>query len=124
MSSPASSPPSFRVLIAGGGVAALEAALALRELAGERVTITLLAPEPDFVYRPMSVLEPFSRGSAQRYALEEIARDIDADLIKDGFKWLDASRRVVHTEQEAQIEYDALLLALGARLCSLRFTMR
>jgi sulfide:quinone oxidoreductase len=117
VNSPASCPPSFRVLIAGGGVAALEAALALRELAGERITTTLLAPELDFVYRPMSVLEPFSRGGAQRYALEEIARDIDADLIKDGFKWLDASRRVVHTEQEAQIEYDALLLALGARLC-------
>ena len=94
-----------------------------RSLAGERITTTLLAPELDFVYRPMSVLQPFSRGGAQRYALEEIARDIDADLIKDGCKWLDASRRVVHTEQEAQIEYDALLLALGARPFP-RFTMR
>ena len=34
----------FRVLIVGGGVAGLEAALALRELAGERVATTLLAP--------------------------------------------------------------------------------
>ncbi len=38
-----------RVLIAGGGVAALEATLALRTLAEERVAITLVAPESDFV---------------------------------------------------------------------------
>jgi sulfide:quinone oxidoreductase len=108
----------FQVLIAGGGVAALEAALALRELAGERIRITMLAPEPEFVYRPMSVLEPFSRGGARRYALDEIARDIDVDLLHDGFKWLDPAGSVVHTEQGAQLEYDALLLALGARLQS------
>jgi sulfide:quinone oxidoreductase len=38
-----------RVLIAGGGVAALEALIALRELAGDRLDLTLLAPEPHFV---------------------------------------------------------------------------
>ena len=114
---PSTSPtPPFRVLIAGGGVAALEAALALRELAGERIGITLLAPEPQFVYRPMSVLEPFSRGGAQRYALDEIARDIDADLVRDAFKWLEPAGSVVHTERGEKLGYDALLLALGARL--------
>ena len=50
----------FRVVIAGGGVAALEAALALHELAGERVATTLVAPNPEFVYRPLLVHEPFT----------------------------------------------------------------
>ena len=58
--------PDLRVLIAGGGVAALEAAFALRELAGDRVAMTMLAPARDFVYRPMSVGEPFSSGRAAR----------------------------------------------------------
>src|SRR3954454_20013430 len=49
-----SSTDPFRVLIAGGGVAGLEAALALRDLAGDRVAVTLLAPGPDFVYRPFA----------------------------------------------------------------------
>jgi sulfide:quinone oxidoreductase len=53
-----------RVLIAGGGVAALEALIALREVAGEPVRVTLLAPEPDFVYRPLAVAEPFCLGHA------------------------------------------------------------
>lgn len=37
------------VLIAGGGIAGLEAMMAVRDLAGGRVRITLAAPEPDFV---------------------------------------------------------------------------
>ena len=43
---------AHRVLIAGGGVAGLEALLALRHLAGDRVALTLLAPERQFTYRP------------------------------------------------------------------------
>ena len=42
-----------KVLIAGGGVAALEAALTLRALAVDHVTVELLAPEPHFWYRPI-----------------------------------------------------------------------
>ena len=39
----------FKVVIVGGGVAALEGALALRDLAGDRVAITMLAAEDEFV---------------------------------------------------------------------------
>ena len=58
----------FSVLIAGGGVAGLEALLALRDLAGDRVDLRLLAPEAEFVYRPMAVGEPFGRGRPDRRA--------------------------------------------------------
>jgi flavin-dependent dehydrogenase len=47
----------LQVLIAGGGVAGLEAALALEDLAKDRVSTTLLAPAREFVYRPMTVRE-------------------------------------------------------------------
>ena len=56
-----------RVLIAGGGVAALEAMLALRKLAEDRVDIELLAPDQDFFYRPLAVGEPFGRGGTLRF---------------------------------------------------------
>jgi sulfide:quinone oxidoreductase len=116
MNSSTSPTPSFRALIAGGGVAALEAALALRELAGDRVSTTLLAPGPEFVYRPLRVREPFGYSTAKTYPLGEIARDVGADLVQDSFTSLDGDRCVVHTERGAELEYDALLLALGARL--------
>jgi len=105
---------SFRVLIAGGGVAALEGALALRELAGHRISTTLLAPESEFVYRPMRVLEPFGHSLAHHYDLDEIAADIGAELIRDSFTWLEPKARVVHTAGGAELSYDALLLATGA----------
>ncbi len=111
---PMNSNDTFKVLIAGGGVAALEAALALRDLAAEQVEITLLAPNKEFVYRPMTVREPFGFSAARRYPLDEIARDIGADLRADSFKWLDPTARVVHTEAGEELRYDALLLALGA----------
>ncbi|MDQ2895142.1 MAG: FAD-dependent oxidoreductase [Actinomycetota bacterium] len=111
-----SNPQQFRVLILGGGVAALEAALALRELAGELISTTLLAPEPEFVYRPMRVREPFAYSGARHYSLEAIAHDIDVELKQDAFKWLDPASRVVHTEGGEQLSYDVLLIALGAIL--------
>jgi len=106
----------FRVLIVGGGVAALEAALALRDEAGDRVATTLLAPDAVFTYRPLRVQEPFGYSGARTYRLDDIARELAAEFVQDSFSWLDPGARVVHTAQGQEIEYAALLLALGARL--------
>lgn len=106
----------FKVLIAGGGTAALEAALALRELAGDRVATTLLSPEAEFVYRPLRVREPFAGPTAHHYPLAGFARHCAVTLEQDSFKWLDPTERVVHTDAGEQLGYDALLLAMGARL--------
>jgi sulfide:quinone oxidoreductase len=111
-----SSSGRFEVILAGGGVAALECALALRDLAGERVATRLLAPKPEFVYRPVRVQEPFGYSAARVYPLDEIARDIGVELVRDAFQSLDAGGSAVHTEQGASLNYDALLLAMGARL--------
>ena len=56
----------LRVVIAGGGVAGLEAMLAIRDLGGDLVDVELLSPEHHFWYRPLSVAEPF--GLATRTA--------------------------------------------------------
>jgi sulfide:quinone oxidoreductase len=106
----------LRVVIAGGGVAALEAGLALQDLAGEQVEVTFVAPDPEFVYRPMAVREPFGLAAAQRYPLEEIIRDLSAELVTDRLGWVEPRSRVMHTEGGAALGYDALLLALGARM--------
>src|SRR5215213_7275582 len=49
----------MRVVVAGGGVAGLEAVLALQSLAGELLEIELLAPARHFTYRPLAVAAPF-----------------------------------------------------------------
>jgi sulfide:quinone oxidoreductase len=105
----------LRVLIAGGGVAALETMIALRDLAGPRVAITLLAPDEDFVYKPMSVEEPFAKAAPDSRPLADIARDFDADLRHDTLAWVAPGQHAAFTTAGAEIEYDALVLALGAR---------
>jgi sulfide:quinone oxidoreductase len=114
MSASGPTPPTS-VLIAGGGVAGLETLLALRELAGERLELTLLAPQPDFVYRPLSVAEPFARGHAERHPLAAIAAEFGAGFVQDAFARLDAAQRTVHTASGAQLGYDVLVLATGCR---------
>jgi sulfide:quinone oxidoreductase len=106
---------SLRVLVAGGGVAGLEALLALRHLAGERVATTLLTPERDFVYRPMAVGEPFSRGRANRHGLDEIARLLGAELVRGSLAEVDDREQVARVADGGELPYDALVVATGAR---------
>ena len=105
----------MRVLIAGGGVAGLEAALALRDLARDRVELALLDPADAFVFRPMATAEPFARGHAQRIPFDRIASDVGATFFSGALSEVDAERREVRTSAGAVLGYDALLLAVGGR---------
>ena len=103
------------MIIVGGGVAGLEASLALADLAPDRTDVTMITPNTEFVYRPMAVREPFAYGAAHRYALAPIVRDAGARLLPGELGRIDPARRTIVTKEEEQIEYDALLLALGAK---------
>ena len=102
-----------RVLIAGGGVAALEAALALRALAEERVSVELVGPEPHFWYRPLSVAEPFELGEAQSFELSKLALAAGATFSLGTLMGVDSKRHEAHTSV-GDLPYDVLLIACGA----------
>jgi len=104
-----------RVLIAGAGIAALEALLALRHLAEDRVEIDLIAPTPDFVYRPLAVLEPFGRGEAQHLPLGAIVRDHGAGHAFDAITGVDPDECRVRATSGDRYGYEALVVASGAR---------
>jgi sulfide:quinone oxidoreductase len=103
-----------KVLIAGGGVAALEAALTLRALAEDRVEVELLAPEPLFWYRPLSVAEPFRVGEAKHFELQGLAAAAGARFSPGTVVGVDGSRRLAVTSSGTTLAYDALLIACGA----------
>jgi sulfide:quinone oxidoreductase len=103
-----------RVLIAGGGVGGLEAALALRALAQERVEITMLAPQRNFTYRPLAVNEPFDRGSVVQVELAAIAAEQGFEIVRDTLDCVDPDFNEVLTQDGRRIAYDELVLALGA----------
>jgi sulfide:quinone oxidoreductase len=104
------------VLIAGGGVAALEALLALRHLLGDRVTIEIHAPRRDFVYLPLAVAEPFGIGQALRFDLAEIAASHGAIYRADGLQSVEPDRHRATMRLRQRIGYDKLLIAYGAKM--------
>src|SRR3954468_11637059 len=105
----------MHLLIAGGGPAALEGALAVQRLAGERVQIRLLSDRDEFVYRPVAVAEPFGLDSPQRFSLARLAAERGFELRRGKLLSVDAGAHRVRTADAAQLPYDTLLLALGAR---------
>jgi sulfide:quinone oxidoreductase len=111
--SPRTVPPE--VVVAGGGVAALELVLALNRLAGDRVSITMVAPEIDFIFRPPSTGEPFALGYVERYGLRRLADDLGARLVPDALARVSSERREVVTSRGEVLRYDTLVLAVGAR---------
>jgi sulfide:quinone oxidoreductase len=104
-----------RVLIAGGGVAGIETLLALRVLTENQLSLELLAPEPEFVYRPLATAETFGLGEESRFELSSIAADQGAGLHVDGLAAVEPARHVVHTSRGAELGYDALVVARGAK---------
>jgi sulfide:quinone oxidoreductase len=103
-----------RVVVAGGGVAGLEALLALHALGGDRVQLTLVSPTPDFVYRPLAVAEPFALGHQRRTPLSQAAHTTGAAFVQAPLIAVDTAARTVQLGDGQQLAYDALVLAMGA----------
>jgi sulfide:quinone oxidoreductase len=105
----------LNVVIAGGGVAALESLLALRATAAHLIDVTVISKEREFTYRPVTVAEPFERGEARVYPLGEILGDQGGGrLIWDSLASVDADWRVVITQSGEIVPFDALVVATGA----------
>jgi sulfide:quinone oxidoreductase len=106
----------FRVVICGGGVAAVEGLLRLRSLAGDALEITVVAPNEEFRYRPLAVDEPFALRGVRRYPIREITRRTGSEWVQDAGEWVDLGAQVLHTEGGVERQFDALLLAVGGKL--------
>ncbi len=106
---------AFEVVIAGGGIAGLEAMLALRDLAGERVGITVVSPEPDFLYKPLLVEEPFSAQPAERHDLTALTATLGADFVNQPVAGIDPGDRSIELGDGSRRSYDAAVVCVGAR---------
>jgi sulfide:quinone oxidoreductase len=105
-----------QVVIVGGGVAALEALLALRTLARDRVEVTLVARDDAFVDRPLTVGEPFGGATAARHSLPEIAADLGARFVHATVEAVEASEHRIGCADGQSLGYETLILAPGTRI--------
>jgi sulfide:quinone oxidoreductase len=106
---------THRVLIAGSGVAAVEAVLALRPLAGRRCAIDLVAPAHALEHRSASVAAPFGLGAPLPLDLFELAQRYDVTLMQDELVGVDADAKQARLASDRTAGYDHLLVAVGAR---------
>ena len=114
-SEPHRSRSSKSVVICGGGIAAVEALLALRAHVKVGLQVHLVAPNSEFVYQPLAVAAPFELAETEVLSLSDIAGDHGAKLHVDSLMSVDAENRSVRLTSEAVLPYDALVVAVGAQ---------
>ena len=102
----------YRIVVAGGGVAGLEALIALRSLGGGHVDPVLVSPDRGFAFRALEVAEPFG-GRAMRIALDDLLGELDVPQVTDRVARVRPEEMTVETAGGESLAYDALLLALG-----------
>ncbi|MCW3040172.1 MAG: hypothetical protein JWM31_2077, partial [Solirubrobacterales bacterium] len=113
MSTSSASDP-LHLVVVGGGIAALEAVLAVHDLAGSRVRITLIAPEPDFALPPLAVAEPFARGFADPLPLADVMAEHGGVFLRSAVLAVDPAAKTLVLTRDRVLAYDVLLIAHGA----------
>lgn len=104
----------FDVVIAGAGLAGIEAVLGLRELARDQVRVTVVGPAHEVLHQPLGDA-PWTMGGVDRHPIDEVMSLLDVSLVRDAMTGVDPDRRRLLLRQGGEMPYDALLVAIGAR---------
>ena len=113
---PAESPSSpLRVIVYGGDLAALETALALRRLCGERCEVTLVSPVRDLPVRTHAAGAPPAEARPARFDLGALASEHGLAFRSDAIVAADDEQGEARTITGNRIPFDALVVAFGAR---------
>ncbi len=103
-----------KVLIVGGGIAGIEALMALADLGEGRLRLQLVAGHPSFVLRPQILGEPWG-GPPLHLDLDRLCRAFGASFTLGTVTGVNAEAQEVHTAGGETLDYERLLLAPGAQ---------
>ncbi len=102
-----------RVVVVGGGVAGIEALLALHDMAGDRAKLTLVSDGPDFLYKPLMVEEPFGLDPAERRELAPLAVQLGAELVQGRLAEVDPEGSEIKLADGSEVAFDELVVCIG-----------
>ena len=103
-----------RIVIVGGGVAGLEAALALDHLAETQVSVTVIAPERVFTPRALDLARPSAGLQAAELDLGRFMAEHGGRFRRTAVLGVDAERRTLSCTTGPDEPYDTLVVAVGA----------
>jgi sulfide:quinone oxidoreductase len=103
-----------RVVIAGAGIAGIEAALALRAFAGGAVQARLVDPGRRFRIPATATGRAFGVGAGNDHPLADVAARAGATLTRGRLAAVDPARHVAMLDGGRLLTYDALIVAVGA----------
>lgn len=109
------SPSPSRVLIAGGGLAGIEAALALRAAAGDRASVTVIDPRPRFQVPSTAAGRAFDLGWSIDQPMGVVVEGAGARLRRGRLAAIDGARRIAMLAGGELMPYDHLVVAVGGR---------
>jgi sulfide:quinone oxidoreductase len=104
-----------RTVIVGGGVAGLEALLALRALLGEPANVLVISAQREFVYKPLAVAEPFGGLGPGPWDLGDLVTSAGGSFSEGVVASVVADEKHVVTRSGNAFPYSQLLLALGTK---------
>lgn len=106
-------PQPAKIAIIGGGVAALEAMLALNAISYSGADVHLFSPDPRFTLRPLSVSSGFGRGRILTYDLTMLAETARASFHNVSVTGVDPGSRSLRLSDDTGFEYDYLIASPG-----------
>lgn len=102
------------IVIVGGGLAGLEAAVYLRSVLGEEAAITLVSDRQQFTYRPFLTYVAFGLSPDRvQFDLKRIADLHDFRLFAGRVERVEPKKRLIRFGAHS-LAYDSLILATGA----------
>ena len=105
----------LNVVVAGGGVAAVEFVLALHQLAGRRVQLTLVAPNEQLDVRALRTLASLTGVAPPQVPLQRVAVRTHARLEQTTLRRVLPDQHLAELGDGRRLPYDALVIATGAR---------
>jgi len=106
---------STRIVIVGGGPAAIEAMLALSELGGSRAAIDVFSPSGELKIRPLAVLSPFGEGDIRTFDMKRLTSESGAAFHQQGIRKVDTKLKRVFTADGRSYSYDYAVIATGTK---------